>query len=71
MFDQVDVAFSEDAPIIAELSVLRVSDLYWNLGIGGLLCRIASFIGASISIPASTEALRIVYWAWSARWIFS
>jgi hypothetical protein len=35
MLDQVGVAFLEGAPIIAELSVLRVSELHWNLDIGG------------------------------------
>jgi hypothetical protein len=35
MLDQVRVAFSEGASIIAELSFLRVSELHWNLDIGG------------------------------------
>jgi hypothetical protein len=34
MLDQVGVAFSEGAPIIAELSFLRVIELHWNLDIG-------------------------------------
>jgi hypothetical protein len=37
MLDQVGVVFSEGAPIIAELSFLRVSELDWNLDIGGKL----------------------------------
>jgi hypothetical protein len=35
MLDQVDVAFLKVAPIIAELSFLRVIELHWNLDIGG------------------------------------
>jgi hypothetical protein len=35
MLDQVGVAFWEGAPIIAELSFLRVIELYWDLNIGG------------------------------------
>jgi hypothetical protein len=35
MLDQVGVAFSEGAPIIAEMSFLRVIEFHWNLDIGG------------------------------------
>jgi hypothetical protein len=35
MLDQVGIAFSEGAPIIAELIFLRVSDLNWDLDTGG------------------------------------
>jgi hypothetical protein len=35
MIDQVGVVLSVGAPIIAELSFLRVIDLHWNLDIGG------------------------------------
>jgi hypothetical protein len=35
MLDQVGIAFSEGALIIAELSFLRVSEFHWNLGNGG------------------------------------
>jgi hypothetical protein len=35
MLDQVGVAFLEGAPIIAEMSFLRVSEFYWNLDTGG------------------------------------
>jgi hypothetical protein len=35
MLDQVGIAFSEGAPIIAELSFLRVSELHWDLDTGG------------------------------------
>jgi hypothetical protein len=35
MIDQVGIEFSEGAPIIAELSFLRVSDNNWDLHTGG------------------------------------
>jgi hypothetical protein len=35
MLDQVDIAFLEGAPIIAELSFSRVSEYNWDLDTGG------------------------------------
>jgi hypothetical protein len=69
MLDQVGIAFLEGAPIIAELSFIRVSEKHWDLNTGGkfslgnIFCRIASFIGASMSVPACTAALRMTSWA--------
>jgi hypothetical protein len=35
MLDQVGIAFLEGAPIVAELSLLRVSEYNWDLDTGG------------------------------------
>jgi hypothetical protein len=37
MLDQVGISFSDGAPVIAELSLIRVSEIYLDLNVGGEL----------------------------------